>query len=229
MPLRRDAQRHLQRRRSVGADQPRRASPASADNLATFRQYNALSGITVYDFRGESQLQLDAGDVEPPDGPTPPVASSPTPSASTAARSATSTRIDRSVRPEPHLRRRRRATARTCSTCRGTRSCPNGARGRWTTRSAAGCSNGWQLSGISSLASGIPDPSQLRRRRRQQRRSPPPTSAPPTSSGPGSAPAATALAPVYTCDPRSRRQQGWREDPRHQLHLACRRSARTAT
>ena len=54
----------------------------------------------------------------------------------------------------------------------------------------AACSNGWQLSGISSLASGIPIRLELHRRRRGQRASPPPTSAPPTSSG-RATPAAT--------------------------------------
>ena len=42
--------------------------------------------------------------------------------------------------------------------------------------------NGWQLSGISSLASGIPDPAELHRRRGAATHRRPPTSAPPTSS-----------------------------------------------
>ena len=45
-----------------------------------------------------------------------------------------------------------------------------------------GLLNGWQLSGISSLASGIPLPTELHRRRRPAAPRRPPTSAPPTWS-----------------------------------------------
>ncbi len=81
--------------------------------------------------------------------------SSPIPTARRAARSATSTR--RSIpttRPAPMASQRK--TARTCSMSRGTRSCPMAPRVRWTMPFGRGLLNGWQLSGISSMASGIP-------------------------------------------------------------------------
>ena len=91
-----------------------------------------------------------------------------------------------------------------------------------------GLLNGWQLSGISTFASGMPIrlgfsgdaggagvvAGLLRHRRRRRLRA--------TAAGNG-------LAPVYTCDPRLERQRRRREAARHQLHRRSRRSARTAT
>ena len=47
-------------------------------------------------------------------------------------------------------------TGRTSSTCRGTRSCPTAPRGGLDNPIMRGVLNGWQLSGISTLASGVP-------------------------------------------------------------------------
>ena len=45
----------------------RYAVASEGTNLSRFRQFNALNAITLYDFRGDSQLRLDAGHPEPAD------------------------------------------------------------------------------------------------------------------------------------------------------------------
>ena len=87
-----------------------------------------------------------------------------------------------------------------------------------------------RLAAVGHLVAGQrhPDPPELQRSGGERAASPPPTSARPTSSA-RATPAATRLAPVYTCDPRLGGTKRRREDSRHQLHRGARRSARTAT
>ena len=84
-----------------------------SDNLASFRPYNALNAITDYDFRGNSQLRLDAGHAEPTDRGQVPVLRRLHATARAAARSAPNTpRSTRTIRTGPTACSR--ATAPTC-------------------------------------------------------------------------------------------------------------------
>ncbi len=150
-------------------------------NLASFRPYNALSGITLYNFRGVSNydsLQF------------------------TLSRQ-TSRNFQYFV---AYTYGKTRGTlggeynnidpydpARTYGVLDEDRThvlnvswnafLPDGAKGKMDNAVGRGLLNGWQLSGISSLASGIPYPAGLRWRGRRRRRFQPPTSVPPTLSG----------------------------------------------
>ena len=51
----------------------RYAVASEGTNLSRFRQFNALNAMTLYDFRGELELRLDAGHAEPADRAAPAV------------------------------------------------------------------------------------------------------------------------------------------------------------
>ena len=125
-----------------------------ATNLSTFRPYNALSGITVYDFRGETtfdSMQL-------------------TLSRQTGARlqyfvaytlgRARGTLGDEYATIDPYDPRRTYGVTSTDRThilnVSWNAFLPDAAKGGLNNPIGRGILNGWQVSGISSLASGIP-------------------------------------------------------------------------
>jgi hypothetical protein len=132
-----------------------RVSVASnADNLATFRPYNALNGITLYDFRGRSNydsMQL-------------------TLSRQTSRNlqyflaytygKTRGTLADEYQVLDPYDPDRTYGVSGTDRThvlnISWNAILPDGARGKMDNAFGRGLLNGWQLSGISSIASGIP-------------------------------------------------------------------------
>ena len=168
-------------------------------NLAAFRPYNALNGLTLYNFKGESNynslqvtlsrqtsrnLQYFVAYTLRPDARAP---------------SATNTSIIDPYDP-----------TRTYGVLPQDRThilnvswnafLPDGARGAMNNWFGRGLLNGWQLSGITSLASGIPYRLSFSGAARRTRWRRPPTSARPTSSVRALS-GGNGLAPVYTCDP----------------------------
>ena len=149
--------------------------------------------------RRRVELQLDAGHAEPADRPAAAVLRRlhARPHRGHARRRVLA-RSTRTTRAAPTASSTR--TAPTSSTCRGTRSCRMARKGGMDNAFGRGLLNGWQLSGISSLASGIPIRLELQRRRRQRRIAAAyfgtaDVVGPSNGGGNG-------LAPVYTCDPR---------------------------
>ena len=228
-------QRHAVRRRSTPAPSTAStcqcrstASPsrASATNLASFRPFNALSGITLYDFRGVSNYDSMQVTLSRQTGRRLQYFVAYTLGRDPAARSAASTSIIDPYDP-----------TRTYGVLGEDRThilnvswnafLPDGAKGKMDNPIGRGVLNGWQLSGISSLASGIP----IR----------PSFSGDAASAaiaaayfgtadvvGPSNSTAATASR---RCIPATRRTGGTRSARRCSTSTAsrCRRSARTAT
>ena len=119
VPLGALLQRHGRQRRPVDAGQPRRARRR---RRSTFRPFRAYPGDHALRLRRRVELQLAAGDAQPPDRPAPAVLRGLHARPAPRARSATSTATAiRSTRAAPTASARK--TARTSSTCRGTRSC----------------------------------------------------------------------------------------------------------
>jgi hypothetical protein len=178
-----------------------RVAVASQDsNLATFRQFNALSSITLFNFKGEATYDSLQVTLSRQTGRRLQYFL-----AYTMGRNEGTLTDENSGLIDPY------DPSRTYGVLASDRThmlnvswnafLPDGARGAMNNPFGRGLLNGWQLSGISSMASGIP----IR----------------PTFSGAaGSASVATsyfgtadvvgpsrtggnALAPVYTCDPRT--------------------------
>ena len=207
--------RHLQRRRPVGAGQPRRGGerqrqPGVVPAVQRAQRHHAS---TTSD--GDVQLRLDAGHAEPSDRAASCSTSSPTRSAKNRRHARRRIREHRPVRSEPHLRRAARDRTHVLNVSWNA-FLPDGAKGTMDNAVGRGLLNGWQLSGISSLASGIPirlsfsgDAASnahrhglLRHRRRRR----------PEQHRRQRAGAGLHLRPA------ARRQRGRREDPRPELH-----------
>jgi hypothetical protein len=174
------------------------AVASNDDNLASFRPFNALNGITLYDFDGESKYDSMQVTLSRQTGRSLQYFV-----AYTLAKSEGTLGGEYSV-VDPYDPKRTYGVLATDRThvlnVSWNAFLPDGARGGMNNWLARGVLNGWQLSGISSMASGIP----IR----------------PTFSGAaGSGGVATAyfgtadvvgpsnsagnaLTPVYTCDPR---------------------------
>ena len=213
--IRRAEHRHLQRRRPVVPGQPLCGRQRRRRNLAAFRPFNALAAMTLYDFRGESNY--DSMQV--------------TLSRQTGRRLQYFVAYTLRPRPKGTLGGEYSVIdpydpKRTYGVLNEDRThilnvswnafLPDGAKGAMDNAFGRGLLNGWQLSGISSMASGIPMRLSFcgrggvgrhvgrlfrhrRRRRAEQWRR--------QRSG--------AHLHVRSA---ARRQRRRREDPRHQLH-----------
>ena len=171
----------------------------------TFRPFRSLSGHPGLELRGRLGLQLAAGDPQPADRPAAAVlrrlhlAREPRARRRATASTGSSTRSTRSA-PTACCPR----IARTSSTCRGTPSCRTAPGAGWTTRSMRGLLNGWQLSGISTLASGVPMFLGFGGQAGSDGVTQAIFGTPDIIGNPGPGGGDRGgLAPIYTCDPRS--------------------------
>ena len=156
--------------------------------------------------RGRVRLQLAAGDAEPPDRASACSTSWPTRLAARRARSVTSTATAiRSTAARTYgIRNEDRTHILNVS---WNAFLPDGAKGKMDNAFGRGLLNGWQLSGISTFASGTPiwlgfsGPAGSARRQPGVLRH-----AGHCPRSPARARNGDGLAPIYTCDPRDRQQ-----------------------
>jgi len=177
-----------------------RVAVASVDaNLASFRPFNALNGITVYDFKGESDFNSMQVTLSRQTGKNLQYFV-----AYTFGRTKASLGDEYAVL-DPYDPQRTYGVASTDRThilnVSWNAFLPDGARGGMDNTFGRGLLNGWQVSGISSMASGIP----IRLSFAGDAASAGIATAyfgtadvvGPSSSG------GNALSPVYSCDPRA--------------------------
>jgi hypothetical protein len=174
------------------------AVASDGTNLSAFRKYNALSGITVYDFQGTSKYDSLQVTLSRQTGRRLQYFVAYTLSQNEGTLGGEYSIIDPY---DPDRTYGVLASDRThMLNVSWNAFLPDGAKGKMDNKFGRGLLNGWQLSGISSLASGIP----IR----------PSFSGPAGSAqisagyfgttdivGPSNA-GGNALVPVYTCDPR---------------------------